>query len=218
MKTICYIYIIFDVKRPGHRNPIYILGLLCLYIYLSFVAPFVTLVQIFGACVISHGIWMGFYYWYICRVFNMIEKVTSACKNLLHDLIMYLIYILHILKQRQSRKPLLFIWYAKRNNNAAKTLYFNLCLIVDLLDIIYECFTFHIFLICVSESVRSDPFLLHSTMFIFFHYWLKYSKIAFICSFRMAQIEFILDLKKILPYLLLASMPLTLEFNYFTYM
>ena len=51
---------------------------------------------------------------------------------------MYFTYLLYRGKQRQSRKPLLFIWYVKINNIAVKNIYFNSFLMFDLLVVIYE--------------------------------------------------------------------------------
>ena len=115
------------------------------------------------------------------------RKWPRRTKTLLHDLVVYYFYLLDRGKRRQSRKHLLFIWYAKRNNIVVKTIYFNSCLMFDLLAVIYECFTFRVFLVCVWASVHSDPFLLHYAMFGFCHCQLNYNNIVWICPFSTAQ-------------------------------
>ena len=71
---------------------------------------------------------------------------------------MYYIYLIYRGKQRQSRRPL--------NNIIVKNLSFNLCLMFDLLAIIYKCFLFRVLIACVQASVHSDPFLLYSEIFV----------------------------------------------------
>ena len=43
------------------------------------------------------------------HIFIIGKKVTSLYKTFLHDLVVYIIYLLYIENRRQSRKPLLFV-------------------------------------------------------------------------------------------------------------
>ena len=142
----------------------HILSLTVLDIYLSFVATIVLFVRIFESGMIAHGLLMVFDYWYIFKIIK--EKMTSSCKNSF-TWPFHILYLLYIGNRRQSWKPLWFVWNANINNIIVKTVYFNSCLTYDLLSIIYECFIFYVFLVCVWSSVRSYPFLLQSTMFGF---------------------------------------------------
>ena len=49
-----------------------------------------------------------------------------------------------------------------------KNLYFNSCLMFDLMDVIYECFAFRVFLVCVRSSVQNDPLLLTNYLLVHF--------------------------------------------------
>ena len=143
-------------------------------INLSIVTTIVLFVWIFDALCDSpwflNGILLLIYtfiYIYIT------EKVTLSCKTCLHDLVMYLINLLYRGKRIHLEKPLLFVRYINRNNTLLKTPYFNLCLMVDLLSVIYKCLIFHILLFYVRKSVRSDPFLSYYVIFIFFSLLIK---------------------------------------------
>ena len=117
--SLLYIYIYLFFTRNDLVTKIFrILRLTLLYIYLSVVAPIVLPVRIFDACVIAHGLWIGFTYLSIC-IFFIKDKTTSLCKNSL-TWSCRVLYLLYRIKRHQSRKLMLFIWYVNRNNTVVK--------------------------------------------------------------------------------------------------
>ena len=110
MKTLCYLYMIFDGKWPGHKPLSYINAYcVCIYIYLFFLPLycFFRYLKLAWQKMVVEGYLLIDIYVY--RIFFPEEKMTSLYKKIIyHDLVMYYIYI-YWGKHYQPRKLLIFI-------------------------------------------------------------------------------------------------------------
>ena len=116
--------------------------------------------------VIANGLLMGFTY--VCMFFKSNRKRHCRKETLLHDLVMYYMYLWYEGKQHQSRKsPIVIHLVWKEKQHHCENSLFSFVFSFDLLAVMYECFALHVFLFCVPPSVCSEAFLSHSVMFRF---------------------------------------------------
>ena len=136
--------------------------------------------------------------WYLNGIFFLIymhiyflskRKWPRRTKNILHDLVMYNIYLLYRGKWCQSIKPLLLIWYEKRKTSLWK-LFILICVwCLTCWDLSTNVSLF-VFCLFVSRQVCQ---VIHYSCTIprldFCHCQVNYNSTACICLFRMAQLN-----------------------------
>ena len=186
VKTLCYI--LFLTKNDLVIKIFHISRLTVVDIYLSVVTPIILFIQLFCSGVISHSIWMGFAYWYIYLFIFIKVKMTSLYNNAFTWPCRAL-YLLYIVKRRQSRKPLLLFLYVNRNNIVVENIYFGVRFMFVLLAVIYKYFAFWFFFCLFVPGQLCVVIYYYCTLkcLDFFHCHLNYNNIVCICAFGLAQ-------------------------------
>ena len=87
-------------------------------------------------------------------------------KCLLYDLIMYFLFVIQRKAKSVEETSSIYL-VCEQKRTIVKIPYVNSCLMFDLLAVIYECFSFTVFIVCVWSSVHIHLVLLNSMIFVF---------------------------------------------------